>query len=266
MFRVVIILLMLYFGPLFRAQTIILPADDTVCVGESSQFSASTTCTGSVIFTWWLNGDSVLTNSTGLFITLATQNTNQIEVICSCTVNGITSFDSAQTILTVIIPNISAGPDQFVDSGTLVTLEAIGNFDSLFWSPSYLVNSPESALVETVPSQTTTYMLHAYYLGCEVFDYVTVFLTDVFKIPNTFSPNNDGTNDSWIIPGIENYPNNRMLIMNRFGDVLYEASSYSTMNAWSGIKNGNVLPDGVYYYLLDLGNGNIKKGTISIIR
>jgi gliding motility-associated-like protein len=93
-----------------------------------------------------------------------------------------------------------------------------------------------------------------------------VYLTNVFKIPNTFSPNDDGSNDTWIIPGIENYPNNRMIIMNRFGDVLYESSSYSTINAWSGVRNGNVMPDGVYYYLLDLGNGTLKKGTISIIR
>ena len=109
-------------------------------------------------------------------------------------------------------------------------------------------------------------MLQAYYLGCPAFDYVTVFLTNVFKIPNTFSPNNDGTNDTWIIPGISNYPENTMRIMNRFGDVLYESTAYNTVNAWTGIYNGKELPDGVYYYLLDLGNGMVKKGTISIIR
>jgi len=109
-------------------------------------------------------------------------------------------------------------------------------------------------------------MVQGFEAGCMVFDYITVFLTNVFKIPNTFSPNNDGTNDTWIIPGIENYPLNRMIIMNRFGDILYESSAYNTVNAWSGMRNGNVLPDGVYYYLLDLGNGILKKGTISIIR
>jgi len=128
------------------------------------------------------------------------------------------------------------------------------------------VNYPNLFTIQTSPSATTTFMVQGFESGCMVFDYVTIFLTNVFKIPNTFSPNNDGTNDTWIIPGIENYPLNRMIIMNRFGDVLYESSAYNTVNAWSGMRNGNVLPDGVYYYLLDLGNGTLKKGTISIIR
>lgn len=266
MSRLVIVLLMVINSALACGQFLIFPPNDTLCLGEGVQFSASTSCQGTAWYTWYVNGDSTFTSTTGTFSWIPTQSSNQVTVICRCNENGVLQVDTAQTALTVIIPSINAGPDQYVDSGTVVTLQASGLLDSVLWSPSFEVNYPTLFSVQTSPSATTTYMVQGFYAGCEVFDYVTVFLTNVFKIPNTFSPNDDGANDTWIIPGIENYPNNRMIIMNRFGDVLYESTSYSVINAWSGIRNGNILPDGVYYYLLDLGNGSIKKGTITIIR
>lgn len=266
MSRLVIVLLMVINSAWGCAQFLIFPPNDTICVGEGIQLSASTLCQGTAMYTWYVNGDSILSNGSGTFSLIPTQASNQLMVICRCNVNGSILVDTAQTSLTVISPSIDAGPDQYVDSGTVVTLQATGMLDSVLWSPSYFTNYPNLFTIQTSPSATTTFMVQGFESGCMVFDYVTVFLTNVFKIPNTFSPNNDGTNDTWIIPGIENYPLNRMIIMNRFGDVLYESSSYSTINAWSGVRNGNVMPDGVYYYLLDLGNGTLKKGTISIIR
>lgn len=266
MSRLVIVLLMVINSALACAQFLIFPQNDTLCVGEGVQLSASTSCQGTALYTWYVNGDSILSSGSGTFSLIPTQPSNQLLVICSCTLNGVVSYDTTQTSLIVISPSIDAGPDQYVDSGTVVTLQATGMLDSVLWSPSYLVNYPNLFTIQTSPSATTTFMVQGFQSGCVVFDYVTVYLTNVFKIPNTFSPNDDGANDTWIIPGIENYPNNRMIIMNRFGDVLYESTAYNIVNAWSGVRNGNVLPDGVYYYLLDLGNGSLKKGTISIIR
>ncbi|NDB36511.1 MAG: gliding motility-associated C-terminal domain-containing protein [Flavobacteriia bacterium] len=262
----VIVLLMLPLGECALGQVQLVPQNATLCAGEGVQFTANSTCTGVATFTWWVNNDSVLTNSTGFFSTIPELSSNQIMVVCACNTGGTLTMDTAQTTLNVIIANIDAGPDQFVDSGTVVTLQATGSFDSVLWSPAYLVNYPTLPIVQTTPTQNTTFMLQGYYSDCVVFDYVTVNLTNVFKIPNTFSPNDDGTNDTWIIPGIENYPQNRMIIMNRFGDLLYESTGYDVVNAWAGKRNGQVLPDGVYYYLLELGNGAVKKGTISIIR
>lgn len=264
--RSVIVLLSVFCFLNLRAQLLISPNNDTLCLGAGLQLNASSSCMGNALFSWYVNGDSILTNQTGQFSLLPSEANNIITVICTCNLNGVLSTDTAQTNLTVIQTNISAGPDQFIDSGATVILQASGLYDSLLWSPSFLITYPTLPSVQTSPSATTTYMLQAYYLGCPAFDYVTVFLTNVFKIPNTFSPNNDGTNDTWIIPGISNYPDNTMRIMNRFGDALYESTAYNTVNAWTGIYNGKELPDGVYYYLLDLGNGTVKKGTISIIR
>ena len=88
-----------------------------------------------------------------------------------------------------------------------------------------------------------------------------------FNIPEGFSPNNDGTNDLFVIRGIDRFPANTFVIFNRWGNKIFEASPYK--NEWdgkstSGIRiGGDDLPVGTYFYLLDLGDGSeIYKGTI----
>jgi gliding motility-associated-like protein len=91
------------------------------------------------------------------------------------------------------------------------------------------------------------------------------------EITNTFSPNGDGINDFFVIKNIELYPNNHLLIFNRWGNRLYEGKPY--MNNWDGrnYEGGNLgkddLPVGTYFYILDLGDGSsVKKGFIYLAR
>jgi gliding motility-associated-like protein len=62
-----------------------------------------------------------------------------------------------------------------------------------------------------------------------------------------------------VIRGISNYPNNKLTILNRWGNVVFEKDNYE--NTWDGKSmqgirfGGDDLPDGTYFYLLDLGNG-----------
>ncbi|MDY0781014.1 gliding motility-associated C-terminal domain-containing protein, partial [Tenacibaculum sp. IB213877] len=81
---------------------------------------------------------------------------------------------------------------------------------------------------------------------------------------NVLTPNGDGDNDTLVIQGIENYPNNTLEIFNRWGNTVYKKVSYD--NSWDGTSNGRVtiqidkkLPTGTYYYVLDLGNGSKPK-------
>ncbi len=79
-----------------------------------------------------------------------------------------------------------------------------------------------------------------------------------------FSPNGDGINDFFVIKGLENYKNNRLMIYNRFGNSVYETKNYQ--NDWGGTYNGKNLPDGTYFYIIDLGNGDQKSGYVQIQR
>ncbi len=76
---------------------------------------------------------------------------------------------------------------------------------------------------------------------------------------NGFSPNGDGSNETFIIEGLEKYPNHKVLIFNRWGNKVYEASPY--LNDWDGTNmfgvtvGGKKLPVGTYFYIIEPGNG-----------
>lgn len=82
---------------------------------------------------------------------------------------------------------------------------------------------------------------------------------------NQFSPNGDGVNDKLRINCIENYPNNKISIFNRYGSEVYKRTNYN--NSWDGTWKNEDLPNGTYFYVLDLADGSeVKKGWIQIIR
>lgn len=94
------------------------------------------------------------------------------------------------------------------------------------------------------------------------------FPTDFF-IPEGFSPNGDGVNDVFFIRGLDLYTTNSIVIFNRWGNRIFEASPY--INNWDGKSTAGLslgsddLPMGTYFFLLDLGNGSdVIKGTIFI--
>ena len=80
---------------------------------------------------------------------------------------------------------------------------------------------------------------------------------------NEFTPNNDGSNDVFRIDCIENYPNNKLEVYNRYGDLVYETRGYQ--NDWDGTANKGAiftnkpLPVGTYYYVLKVdGRGEVE--------
>ncbi|MEQ9383492.1 MAG: gliding motility-associated C-terminal domain-containing protein, partial [Imperialibacter sp.] len=84
-----------------------------------------------------------------------------------------------------------------------------------------------------------------------------------FVIPKGFSPNGDGINDAFVIKGIESYPNNKVQIFNRWGNAIFEIQGYNNQNkVWNSESNiglilgSNKVPDGTYFYLIDLGDGS----------
>nr|WP_162988921.1 gliding motility-associated C-terminal domain-containing protein [Pedobacter schmidteae] len=73
------------------------------------------------------------------------------------------------------------------------------------------------------------------------------------EIPNTFTPNGDGKNDSFIIKGMENYEAVSLFVYNRWGDEVYRNGNYK--NEW----NGNGLNDGTYFYVLKMKKGKSEE-------
>lgn len=72
----------------------------------------------------------------------------------------------------------------------------------------------------------------------------------VFSIPNAFSPDGDGINDSWKIRGLEVYPNVEIQIFDRFGKLIHQKKNLTDTFSWDGKYLGNPLPSGTYWYII----------------
>jgi len=84
------------------------------------------------------------------------------------------------------------------------------------------------------------------------------------QIPNGFTPNGDGLNDRFIVRGLEFYPENRLLVFNRWGNEVFRITGYK--NDWDGAN----LSEGTYYYIFELrlhsGQWQTFKGFVTIVR
>ena len=84
---------------------------------------------------------------------------------------------------------------------------------------------------------------------------------------NQFSPNGDGTNDELRINCLEQYPNNFLEIYDRYGNQVFSIRGMTDGSTWDGTKDGEQLPEGTYFYILNLGDGSEPtKGWIQLIR
>jgi gliding motility-associated-like protein len=82
-----------------------------------------------------------------------------------------------------------------------------------------------------------------------------------------FTPNSDGENDIFVINSLEKvYPDLRVTIFNRWGNMVFESIGYD--EPWNGTRKSEELPAGVYFYKLELmdGENSVLNGSISLIR
>ncbi|MFC5271051.1 ice-binding family protein [Adhaeribacter terreus] len=84
------------------------------------------------------------------------------------------------------------------------------------------------------------------------------------KIPNAFSPNNDDVNEKWVVENLENYDENELTVINRWGNEVFRQKNYK--NNW----NGQGLSPGTYYYILQVkvcdNSEKTMKGYVMIVR
>ena len=105
--------------------------------------------------------------------------------------------------------------------------------------------------------------------GCQATGEITVDEckpVDLLVIPNTFTPNGDGSHDYWMIRNIEMFPSADIQVFDRWGRLVFHGSSG---DQWNGTgPNGKDLPVENYYYIIDLktGGDDVLTGTIAIVR
>lgn len=101
---------------------------------------------------------------------------------------------------------------------------------------------------DDTPGSYTVMLIASNQYGCADTAYQTVeVVVDKIIIPNVITPNNDNRNDAFKIENIDYMLSSKLVIFNRWGKKVYEATNYKNDNAWDAEN----LADGVYYYVLE---------------
>ncbi len=254
---------------------VVSPVSPTYCLGDSIQ---PLTVTNTYLFT-----AVVWSNAMGgnLFVGNPYQPPQNLPV-------GITSgwvtqgtlgcFADPSSVSITINPtvNVTGCPDITICPGFTAQLSATAAGDTTgliyeWWLvnstiDSMLYTSPNS-LYSVHPDTTTYYLVRGYNAGScySEKDTVWVFVSPdngcEIHIYNGITPNGDGSNDAWWIDGIQSFPDNLVVIFNRWGTKVWEARHYDNDKViWRGTSSsGQLLPDGTYYYIVELYN---KKGEV----
>ena len=86
-------------------------------------------------------------------------------------------------------------------------------------------------------------------------------------LPNIFTPNNDGRNDTFIPMEMCGVASGTLKIFNRWGQLIAETPDIA--KGWNGKVNGKKAADGVYFYLVEYadfkGQQKIKKGWVELV-
>jgi gliding motility-associated-like protein len=184
---------------------------------------------------------------------------------------GQCGTSSQITIVINPLPALTMGPDLTIAAGASTTLNVsvTGNIVSYQWKPSIGLNNATIKDPVASPSSTTVYTLVVTDDNkCETSDSIKITVaggTSKILVPNAFSPNGDGINDTWIISNLSAYPGATVDVFNRYGQLVFHSENYN--KAWDGTYNGNPLPMGTYYYIIDLKNNEKKMaGSVTIFK
>jgi len=182
------------------------------------------------------------------------------------------------TVLVYPAISVNAGPDQSVIAGSSVQMQATATGATTYtWSPVNDLSCADCLDPTATPSRTTTYTITVTNAGgCKATDDVTLSVrcdkSQVF-IPNTFTPNGDGTNDKFYASGKGITIIKRFSVYNRWGQLIYNVNDIPVNDpnyGWDGTFKGEQVKPDVFVYIIDAtcesGEPIQLKGDISLVR
>jgi gliding motility-associated-like protein len=235
------------------------PAISNICEGDMVQLTAS----GGISYQW-LPATGLSSPDVDNPIATPTDTMTYSVVVY----NSFSCTDTAMVTVNVTPkPYANAGPDKSIIEGNAAQLEGVADGGDYSWMPLLNMNNAQSLNPLVSPLTSTDYVLTVVSKsGCgTVTDTMHVFVYKDIFVPNAFTPNSDGTNDSWNIPALSAIPNFEVRVFNRYGQIVFHTRN--TNKGWNGKFNGTDQPVGTYVYLINIDNGNrILKGPLMLIR
>lgn len=255
---------------------------DVICAPDTLILGANTPLFGTGV--WTTSSDSVVINDWTNPGTIASGFVEDTTLMIWTFSNGACTDYSTDTILVMLEaekPQLMIDSFNLVSDGTLATVDVITN-DSLPTNWNISIHTPMvSGLMTNEGNGTFLIDINGVtfnqYFTYEVCNADCPFVCDTAEVtigilplgscytPNAFTPNNDGSNDYFIIPCLQNTEGKAGLaIFNRWGSLVYETDNY--INDWDGTHKNNPLPNGVYFYILTREGEQPQQGSIEIRR
>ena len=166
------------------------------------------------------------------------------------------------------LPRVNAGPDKFVIENNCLTLTPSVNGQDLkySWSPGVYLSSNSIPDPLCTPATNMTYTITATdKYGCSASDDISIKVLKLPIIPNVFTPNGDGINETWLVKYLSDFTDCSVEIFNRYGQLVFHSTGYN--QPWDGSIKGTQAPAATYYYIINLKNG-LKPiaGFVDIVR
>lgn len=182
------------------------------------------------------------------------------ENLSSATVQIASGYSEMEDLLeATTVTGISRSFDPTTGILTLTGQASLTDYQSVLRSVTYTNTSVRANLT----TRTIEFVVNDGALASEVFsrDIIMEEVIDPVIVYQVVTPDNDTMNDTWVIDGIEQYPNNTVQLFNRWNNLVYRKTSYeNTIAPWNGQANEGVtngdLADGTYFYSVDLGDGS----------
>lgn len=242
--------------PVLQAVTpVIQPSSLSLCPDESATLTVSGALTNLI----WSNQ--------------ATGTTAEIKGPATYSVTGTDAQGCRSKASLVVaakpVPPLTASGDPLeVLPGGPVALSAVFNNALTYvfsWTPAGTVDDADQPNTTARPLADTDYVLMGEVSGqCIARDTVKVKVSGGVTFPNVFSPNNDGVNDRWELPGVSSFSTCILSIFDRSGMRVFEMKGYD--NKWDGTWNGKPLPEGTYYFIMGCPDRPPVTGNLLIAR
>ena len=245
---------------------------DTLCIGQSGVLTVS----GAATYAW--SPTIGLNTFTGSSVTATPSVTTNYMVIGTDNKNCFT--DTAYFPIKVYpIPTVTAGANQTINVGQTITLTPIISTDvtDVKWTPTSWVVSSITPSITVKPNLETQYKVTVKNQGgCTASSLVNIYVlcdgSNIF-IPNTFSPNGDGSNDVFYPRGTGLFTIKQARIFNRWGEEVFARYSFKANDAnlgWDGTFKGQKMSTDVYVYMIEIQCDNNStltyKGNIALIK
>jgi gliding motility-associated-like protein len=237
---------------------IITSSDNNPCAGESVTLTVLGT-TQSVAWNTGISAQSITVTQAGTYTVTADE-----LIGCGSSASITVNFQAG--------PTVDAGQGGLADCENGLLLQGTTNADSYFWEPTTGLSDPASLSPVASPVIPINYTLHAITDNCESTSTITVIPEcGNLKVPNVFTPNNDGINDVFRPEG-KGVADYSLQVFNRWGILIFESTQYN--NGWNGKVNNEPAPEGTYYFLLiakdasgqSLVGAEVMEGEVTLIR